>query len=97
MWWFVVKVEYTFFSAFFEIFKNDNFFGQIINIGSNNEISIREIIDKISSILKINVDIEQEDIRQRPIKSEVSKLVCDNNKILSQSKWKPKIDFDEGL
>jgi len=84
-------------SGFFEIFKNDNFFGQIINVGSNNEISVKEIVDKVSSILKINIDIEQENIRQRPKMSEVNKLVCDNNKILSQSKWKPKIDFDEGL
>ena len=35
--------------------------------------------------------------RLRPKNSEVNKLVCDNLKILSRTKWKPKINLNKGL
>jgi len=83
--------------AFLDIYKNDKLFGEVINVGSNNEISVEQIFYKISSILKIEAKIEQEEIRKRPNKSEVNQLVCNNEKIYNYTGWKPKIDFDEGL
>ena len=84
-------------AAFLEILKNKNFFGQIVNVGSNNEISIEEILNKILKILKVDKKIEIENYRKRPKKSEVYQLVCDNNKLLSSTKWRPKINIDQGL
>ena len=84
-------------SAFLEIYKSKNFIGDIVNIGSNNEISVLDLFEKISSILNSNIDLIQDDKRIRPQNSEVDQLVCDNSKILKNSNWKPKINFEEGL
>ena len=84
-------------TAFVEILKNKSFFGQIVNVGNNNEISIEEILNKIIKILKVDKKIEIENYRQRPKKSEVYQLVCDNNKLLSSTNWKPKTNIDQGL
>ena len=84
-------------NAFVEIFKSQIFLGDIVNVGNNTEISIKEILNKISSIMNIEYNIEQEDIRKRPVKSEVNQLVCDNKKILSKSNWTSKVTLDEGL
>ena len=83
--------------AFLAIFKNEKLFGEVINVGNNNEISVEQIFYKISSILKIEAKIKQEEIRKRPNQSEVNQLVCNNKKLYSYTGWKPKIDFDEGL
>ena len=84
-------------AAFLEIYKTDKFYGEVVNIGSKNEISIQNIFKKISSILNSNIELIQDDKRIRPKKSEVNQLICDNSKILENSNWKPKINFDEGL
>ena len=84
-------------AAFLEIYKSDKFYGDVVNIGSKNEISVQTIFEKISSILDSKIELIQDDKRIRPKKSEVNQLICDNSKILENSNWKPKIDFDEGL
>jgi len=84
-------------NAFLEILKNESFFGEIVNVGSNNEISVKEILNKILKILKVNKQIIIESNRKRPKTSEVYQLVCDNNKLLSTTKWRPKIKIEQGL
>ncbi|PPR48333.1 MAG: dTDP-glucose 4,6-dehydratase [Alphaproteobacteria bacterium MarineAlpha5_Bin8] len=84
-------------SAFLEVLKNEKLFGEIVNVGSNNEISIKNIINLVFDKLDINKKIEIVKLRKRPNKSEVDRLVCDNTKIIKNTNWKPKINFDEGL
>ncbi len=83
--------------AFLEILKNESFFGEIVNVGSNNEISVKELLNQILKILKVNKQIIIENNRKRPKTSEVYQLVCDNNKLLSTTKWKPKTKIEQGL
>ena len=47
--------------------------------------------------MKTEYSIEQENIRKRPIKSEVNQLVCDNKKLLSKTNWDIKVNLDDGL
>ena len=82
-------------AAFLEIYKSKNFIGDIVNIGSNNEISVLDLFEKISSILNSNIELIQDDKRIRPQNSEVDQLVCDNSKLLKNSNWKPKIHFED--
>ncbi len=70
---------------------NSNFkSGETFNLGTGTEISIGEIakilIKKINPKLKINND----NIRKRPKKSEVMRLISDNHKAKKELKWKPK-------
>lgn len=84
-------------SGFIEVQKNDYFNQDIVNIGSGKEISIEELLKKISKLLKIDFNLIEDKQRVRPKDSEVDRLLCDNNKIIENSKWKPLIKLDKGL
>ncbi|MCE5214535.1 MAG: GDP-mannose 4,6-dehydratase [Methanobacterium sp.] len=71
--------------------------GEVINIGSNFEISISQLVEKILSLIEKEVTIEQDPSRVRPQDSEVERLWCDNTKARKMLKWSPQTSFDEGL
>jgi NAD dependent epimerase/dehydratase len=80
-----------------KIFNENKFNGQYINIGTMNEISIRDLVNKISSILKKKISISQDKDRLRPLKSEVNRLFCDNKKLTNVTNWQPQYNLDRGL
>ncbi len=83
--------------GFVEILKNKNFVGKITNIGSGNEISIKDLIFKISKIMGIKKKIVIKKNRIRPKNSEVERLICDNRFLIKNSKWKIKNNLEVGL
>ena len=84
-------------TAFLEIFKSEEFFGKVTNIGMNTEISIKDLAHEIMNIMEVDFPIINENKRVRPENSEVERLVCDNQKLLKCSSWKPKYDLKQGL
>ena len=84
-------------NAYLEILKAKKFFGDIVNVGSNNEHTIEDISKKILLNLNSKASISREEIRTRSQDTEVMRLVCDNSKILKHTNWKPKINFDNGI
>ncbi len=64
-------------------------FGEVFNLGSNFEVSIRDTVDKIAKLMDREVSIRQSTRRLRPAKSEVERLWSDNSKALSTFNWKP--------
>ena len=83
--------------AFVEVAKSDKTIGEVINSGSNNEISIENLVKLIIEICDKKAQIICEEERIRPEKSEVSRLWADNTKILSLTDWKPSYTLREGL
>lgn len=75
----------------------DNVLGEVVNIGSNFEISVKDTVDLIAKIMNVKVDIESEDIRKRPEKSEVERLWADNSKAKELLNWSPKYSIEQGL
>ena len=71
--------------------------GEIVNIGSDTEISIADTITLISEIMGRSANITVDDQRTRPKKSEVFRLRCDNTKIFKMTGFKPKLSFKQGL
>ena len=69
--------------------------GEIINIGSGNEISIYDLAIKISKIAKKKIKIKYDESRERPY--DVNRLLCKNNKAKKILNWKPKISIEKGL
>ena len=69
--------------------------GEIINVGSSNEISIRDLAFKISKIAKKKIKIRYDESRERPY--DVNRLVCNNDKAQKILNWKPTITMDQGL
>ena len=84
-------------NGFYEIYKSDKLFGDVTNVGMNEEISVGDLVLKISSILNTQINIESDDIRVRPEKSEVERLRCNNAKLLADTNWEPQHDLDKGL
>ena len=71
--------------------------GEIVNIGSNTEISIGDLVNKIKTLMGSDIEIQTDPKRIRPKNSEVFRLVCDNQKINELVSYKPSKTINEGL
>lgn len=71
--------------------------GEIINIGSGYEISIKNIFKMISNLMRVDSKIMIEKMRVRPHKSEVNRLMANNFKARKKLYWKPQIRGKKGL
>ena len=79
------------------IAEHENTIGKEINICSNSEISMDEVLIKIKSIMKTDVNIKSEPQRMRPSGSEVYRLFGDNSLIKELTGFKPDYTMDKGL
>ena len=71
--------------------------GEVVNIGSNSEISIGETLNLIKKIMHSNVEFIIDEQRIRPQKSEVFRLWCDNSKINKLTGFKSQYSIEQGL
>lgn len=83
--------------AFVKIAESDKTIGEVINAGSNYEISIGDTVKKIIKLIGHDVKVLCDEERIRPEKSEVNRLWADNTKIKNLTDWTPKYSIDEGL
>ncbi len=83
--------------GFISILQSDRLFGEVTNIGMCEEISIGDLVKKISNLLQIPIEIKTDDERIRPGKSEVERLYCANQKIMENTDWKPSYNLDSGI
>jgi NAD dependent epimerase/dehydratase len=71
--------------------------GEVVNIGSNYEISVLDTLKLIKKIMNSDVEFISEEVRIRPEKSEVHRLWCNNHKIRTMTGFKPLVGLQEGL
>lgn len=71
--------------------------GEVINIGSNFEISIGETLSMIAEIMKADIEVQTDDVRIRPELSEVERLWADNRKAMELTSWRPAYTGRDGL
>ncbi|HID38989.1 MAG TPA: NAD-dependent epimerase/dehydratase family protein [Calditrichaeota bacterium] len=83
--------------GFMEIARSQELLGEITNIGMSREISIGDLVALIAELMQTEVIVGTERERVRPDKSEVLRLLCDNSKLLSKTKWRPAYDLRSGL
>lgn len=83
--------------GFIDIAKSENSVGEVINIGSNYEISIGDTVKLIAEAMNVEIEIETDEVRLRPEKSEVNRLWADNAKAKRLIGWKPKYGEREGF
>jgi len=77
--------------------ESDQTIGEVINIGSNFEISVGETAELIAEIMSVKMEIEIKAERLRPEKSEVERLWADNAKAKRLLNWEPQFGGKEGL
>ena len=71
--------------------------GQVFNIGSNDEISIADVVRLICEVMAIDAHAVSDRERLRPGASEVMRLRCDNSKLERATGFKPIVPLREGL
>jgi dTDP-glucose 4,6-dehydratase len=84
-------------NGFIAVAESDQTIGEVVNIGSNYEISIGETVKIIAEIMKVNIEIESDSQRIRPENSEVERLWADNSKASKLTGWAPAYGGVEGL
>jgi len=83
--------------GFIAVAESERSVGEVINIGSNFEISIGETVQLIAEAMGVEVEIETEAVRLRPDKSEVERLWADNSKAKKLTDWEPIYGGREGF
>lgn len=83
--------------GFLELARCDQAVGQVVNIGSNFEISVGDVLNLIREIMGSDVRFITEEQRIRPEKSEVFRLWCDNTKIEQLTGFRPAHSIRQGL
>jgi NAD dependent epimerase/dehydratase len=83
--------------AFIMLAESEKTIGETVNIGSNSEISISDTLKLIKEIMSSDVSFVNDKQRNRPKKSEVFRLWCDNKKINELVGYKPQINIQDGL
>jgi dTDP-glucose 4,6-dehydratase len=71
--------------------------GNVINIGSNFEISIGDTVDLIAQQMDVDIETVSDDRRTRPKDSEVERLWADNSLARELLDWTPKYGGKEGF
>lgn len=75
----------------------DEAVGQTVNLGNMQEISVGELVALISGLTGKEIKVTQQEIRIRPEKSEVNRLLADNRLARELLGWEPKVGLKEGL
>ena len=83
--------------GFLAIAQSEKANGEVVNIGSNFEISMADTLNLIKKIMKSDVEFISDEQRIRPEKSEVFRLWCDNQKIKELTGFEPQFSIEQGL
>ena len=71
--------------------------GEVFNIGSNDEISVGDLVTVIGDVMGIAVTTVLDPNRVRPASSEVQRLRCDATKLEGATGFRPTVPLKEGL
>jgi NAD dependent epimerase/dehydratase len=83
--------------GFVAVAQSDAAIGQVINIGSNYEISVGDTARLIARLMKREVEFVSDEQRLRPALSEVERLWADNRRALEVTGWAPEYAGVAGL
>jgi dTDP-glucose 4,6-dehydratase len=84
-------------NGFIAVAESEQTIGEVINLGSNYEISVGETVKIIAEIMKVDLKIASDAQRIRPENSEVERLWADNRKAYALTGWAPVYGGVEGL
>lgn len=83
--------------GFISVAESARSVGEVINIGSNYEISVGETVELIGDLMGTRLEVVSDDVRLRPAKSEVERLWADNSKAKQLLGWEPAYGGREGF
>lgn len=83
--------------GFIAVAESNQSVGEEINIGNNFEVSIGNTVKLIAEIMQKDFEVETDEPRIRPEKSEVERLWADNSKARQLTGWEPRYAELDGL
>lgn len=83
--------------GFLAALKSDLGLGEVVNFGSNFEISIGDTARLIAEVMNTEIEIITDETRLRPENSEVERLWADNTKAKQLFGWQPSYGGREGF
>jgi NAD dependent epimerase/dehydratase len=83
--------------GFLAVAESEKTIGEVVNVGSNFEISMADTLNLIKDIMQSDVEFVTDEQRIRPEKSEVFRLWCDNKKMVALTGFKPEFSIKQGL
>ena len=84
-------------NGFISVAESDKTAGEVINIGSNYEISIGDTVKLIAELMNAEIVIDTDAQRIRPENSEVERLWAENAKAKKLTEWQPAYGQREGF
>ena len=84
-------------AGFIAALASDRCIGEVINLGSNFEISIGDTARAIAEAMGVSIEIITDDQRLRPATSEVDRLWASNVKARDLLGWQPQYGSREGF
>jgi len=84
-------------AGFMSALSSDRGIGEVINIGSNFEISIGDTARTIAEVMGKEIEILTDEQRLRPEKSEVERLCASNDKARELLGWQPQYRGVDGF
>ena len=84
-------------AGFLSALNSEQGMGEVVNLGTNYEISIGKTAELIADLMGERIEIISDEVRIRPKGSEVERLCADNTKAKELFGWKPKYAGPEGL
>ena len=83
--------------GFIAVAESQRSAGEVINVGSNFEISVGDTARLIADVMGREVEIQTDTERLRPQRSEVERLWADNSKAERLLGWRPEYGGEEGF
>jgi dTDP-glucose 4,6-dehydratase len=84
-------------SGFIAALNSEFGLGEVVNFGSNFQISIGETAYLIAEAMNTEIEVVSDESRIRPKKSEVERLWADNSKARKLFGWEPKYSGRNGF
>jgi UDP-glucose 4-epimerase len=82
-------------SALMLLMEKDGINFETFNIGSGRAISIKEVVETIGLLLKVNIEIEIVEDRKRKMDAPI--LLANTDKLKGFTGWHPEYDFASGM
>ncbi|MFP3874958.1 MAG: GDP-mannose 4,6-dehydratase, partial [Thiohalophilus sp.] len=84
-------------AGFIAALESDGGLGEVVNFGSNFEISVGDTARLIAEAMNTEIEIVTDEARLRPENSEVERLWADNSKARALFGWEPAYSGREGF
>jgi len=84
-------------AGFIAALESEKSIGEVINVGSNFEVTIGDTVQYIAEVMAVDINILTDEQRLRPEKSEVERLWAENIKAREALDWQPRYGGLDGF